>query len=265
MLLLGPSPQVLRAEARPIHSTCPSPPHERRRWRTCAWAACSRPPASASTSAARRCWWPASLPPSPFTPSTGARGRAGLGAGLGGGLEVPAGCYCRRSSWAGHASPKVHSAGELSTPPLDALGLSAGSARRGCRPLLMSPLPSGGALSPFGDLCTAVLPAIRLGLMCSLEHRPVFPPLAYLSPCSSVPTSPTCCRAGYIDVGIAGGVEHMTVNPLEWEGSTSPRIQEVEPAKDVLLPLGERLQPRLLLAAVWSRCTGCTHKERPLP
>ena len=37
----------------------------------------------------------------------------------------------------------------------------------------------------------------------------------------------------------AGGVESMTTNPLDWEGSENPKMKEHEVAQDVLLPLGE--------------------------
>ncbi|GAB4816352.1 hypothetical protein N2152v2_003398 [Parachlorella kessleri] len=45
-------------------------------------------------------------------------------------------------------------------------------------------------------------------------------------------------KAGFHKIGIAGGVESMTTNPLDWEGSENPKMKEHEVAQDVLLPLG---------------------------
>ncbi|KAL4441838.1 hypothetical protein ABPG77_003754 [Micractinium sp. CCAP 211/92] len=44
--------------------------------------------------------------------------------------------------------------------------------------------------------------------------------------------------AGYISIGIAGGVESMSKSPMKWEGSENPRLEEVPEAKDCLTPMG---------------------------
>ncbi|PSC73425.1 3-ketoacyl-thiolase peroxisomal [Micractinium conductrix] len=44
--------------------------------------------------------------------------------------------------------------------------------------------------------------------------------------------------AGYLDIGIAGGVESMSHSPMVWEGSENPRLEENPEAKDCLLPMG---------------------------
>jgi hypothetical protein len=46
-------------------------------------------------------------------------------------------------------------------------------------------------------------------------------------------------RAGFYTVGIAGGVESMTTNPMAWEGAINPRVTESQSAQDCLLPMGE--------------------------
>ena len=38
-------------------------------------------------------------------------------------------------------------------------------------------------------------------------------------------------RAGFYSVGLAAGVETMTMNPMAWEGGTNPKIGEVPKAQ----------------------------------
>ena len=45
-------------------------------------------------------------------------------------------------------------------------------------------------------------------------------------------------RAGYYDIGIAGGIESMTFNPMAWEGGINPRIAGNANAESCLLPMG---------------------------
>jgi acetyl-CoA acyltransferase 1 len=45
-------------------------------------------------------------------------------------------------------------------------------------------------------------------------------------------------KAGYYDIGIAGGVESMSTNPMAWEGGVNPRVAENQCAADCLLPMG---------------------------
>jgi len=45
-------------------------------------------------------------------------------------------------------------------------------------------------------------------------------------------------KAGYYTVGIAGGVETMSTNPMSWDGGVNPRVAEHPAARDCLLPMG---------------------------
>jgi acetyl-CoA acyltransferase 1 len=45
-------------------------------------------------------------------------------------------------------------------------------------------------------------------------------------------------RAGFYEIGIAGGVESMTANPMAWEGGVNPRVASCPRAGDCLLPMG---------------------------
>ncbi|KAG0593353.1 hypothetical protein KC19_1G323100 [Ceratodon purpureus] len=45
-------------------------------------------------------------------------------------------------------------------------------------------------------------------------------------------------KAGFYDIGIGGGLESMSVNPMAWEGSVNPRVQADQRAQDCLLPMG---------------------------
>lgn len=45
-------------------------------------------------------------------------------------------------------------------------------------------------------------------------------------------------KAGFYTIGIAGGIESMTSNPMAWEGGINPRVAENQCAQDCLLPMG---------------------------
>mmetsp|Transcript_3403 Transcript_3403/g.8436 ORF Transcript_3403/g.8436 Transcript_3403/m.8436 type:complete len:378 (+) Transcript_3403:342-1475(+) len=45
-------------------------------------------------------------------------------------------------------------------------------------------------------------------------------------------------RCGYYDIGIAGGVETMSTNPMTWDGTVNPRINEFPNAASCMLPMG---------------------------
>jgi len=45
-------------------------------------------------------------------------------------------------------------------------------------------------------------------------------------------------KSGFYSVGLAGGVESMSTNPMAWEGGINPRISENENAQNCLLPMG---------------------------
>lgn len=71
------------------------------------------------------------------------------------------------------------------------------------------------------------------------SHRPARSPSppAGLQAIAQVAAS---IKAGYYTIGIAGGVESMTTNPMAWEGAINPRVAESQSAQDCLLPMGER-------------------------
>ena len=46
-------------------------------------------------------------------------------------------------------------------------------------------------------------------------------------------------KAGYYTMGLAGGVESMSTNPMAWEGGVNPKVAENESAQNCLLPMGE--------------------------
>ncbi|GAB4821728.1 hypothetical protein N2152v2_008774 [Parachlorella kessleri] len=45
-------------------------------------------------------------------------------------------------------------------------------------------------------------------------------------------------KAGFYTIGIAGGVESMTTNPMAWEGAINPKVADNQCAQDCLLPMG---------------------------
>ncbi|KAG2490550.1 hypothetical protein HYH03_010944 [Edaphochlamys debaryana] len=45
-------------------------------------------------------------------------------------------------------------------------------------------------------------------------------------------------KAGFYTVGLAGGVETMSLNPMAWEGGINPRIAEFPAAQGCMLPMG---------------------------
>ncbi|XP_024385963.1 3-ketoacyl-CoA thiolase 2, peroxisomal [Physcomitrium patens] len=45
-------------------------------------------------------------------------------------------------------------------------------------------------------------------------------------------------KAGFYDIGIGGGLESMTVNPMAWEGAVNPKVEADQRAQDCLLPMG---------------------------
>ena len=45
-------------------------------------------------------------------------------------------------------------------------------------------------------------------------------------------------KAGYYTVGLAGGVESMSSNPMTWEGGVNPKIEKSKQAQSCMLPMG---------------------------
>lgn len=45
-------------------------------------------------------------------------------------------------------------------------------------------------------------------------------------------------RAGFYTIGLAGGVETMTMNPMDWAGDMNPKLADNQSAMDCMLPMG---------------------------
>ena len=45
-------------------------------------------------------------------------------------------------------------------------------------------------------------------------------------------------KSGYYKIGLAGGVETMSANPMKWEGGVNPRMADFPQAQGCLLPMG---------------------------
>jgi acetyl-CoA acyltransferase 1 len=45
-------------------------------------------------------------------------------------------------------------------------------------------------------------------------------------------------KAGYYNIGLAGGVESMSSNPMTWEGGVNPAIERSKHAQSCMLPMG---------------------------
>ena len=45
-------------------------------------------------------------------------------------------------------------------------------------------------------------------------------------------------KAGFYTVGLAGGVESMSSNPMTWEGGVNPAIEKSKQAQSCMLPMG---------------------------
>jgi acetyl-CoA acyltransferase 1 len=60
--------------------------------------------------------------------------------------------------------------------------------------------------------------------------------------CSSglqaITTVAASIKAGYYTVGLAGGVETMSANPMTWEGGVNPAIERSAQAQSCMLPMG---------------------------
>lgn len=45
-------------------------------------------------------------------------------------------------------------------------------------------------------------------------------------------------KAGFYEIGLAGGVETMSSNPMAWEGGINPKVEEFPKAQGCLMPMG---------------------------
>ena len=50
-------------------------------------------------------------------------------------------------------------------------------------------------------------------------------------------------KSGFYTVGLAGGVETMTLDGMSWKGSVNPKVESCAEAADCLLPMGKALLP----------------------
>ena len=58
-------------------------------------------------------------------------------------------------------------------------------------------------------------------------------------------------RAGFYQVGLAGGVEAMSQTPMAWEGGVNPRAAKNKKAMSCLIPMGEQ--------SMWALCHSSLH------
>ena len=58
-------------------------------------------------------------------------------------------------------------------------------------------------------------------------------------------------------MGIGGGVETMSLNPMAWEGGVNPKVAASKKAQSCLMPMGE-------CSAVSSPCSGWNASSRSL-
>jgi hypothetical protein len=63
-------------------------------------------------------------------------------------------------------------------------------------------------------------------------------------------------RAGFYTIGLAGGVETMSMDPMDWAGDMNPKLADNQGAMDCMLPMGESrtLLCRFELCAFESTC-----------
>ena len=47
-------------------------------------------------------------------------------------------------------------------------------------------------------------------------------------------------KAGFYTIGLAGGVETMSLNPMAWGGGVNSKLDQNQQAADCLLPMGAR-------------------------
>ena len=69
-------------------------------------------------------------------------------------------------------------------------------------------------------------------------------------------------KSGYYSVGLAGGVETMSTNPMAWDGGVNPKVAENQQAQDCLLPMGACCFPALIVCKGpldWGADRRCRH------
>ena len=59
-------------------------------------------------------------------------------------------------------------------------------------------------------------------------------PRSYTMPLPSTPPPPS----PRLQIGVAGGVETMSNNPMTWEGGINPRLEQFPQAAACLMPMG---------------------------
>ena len=64
-------------------------------------------------------------------------------------------------------------------------------------------------------------------------------------------------RAGFYTIGLAGGVETMSTNPMAWDGGINPKVSDNQRAQDCLLPMG--MLPRHALEGCFPRVARSRH------
>lgn len=196
---------------------------------TSAWEASSQPPQSAPTRCAPRCCWPAFRPLSPPTPSTG-----GLAAGGSRREALPTQLQCRHTSAAPGSRPVSGGCTSRAAFPcvcrqcaagLQAIANVAADIRAGFYSIGIAGGRGGGSAC-----------ALHVQTLLAKASQAAMPRADVLWPASKLAVPACCCALPTLP---AGGVETLTRDPLDWQGSDNPRVQESQDAQDVKLPLGE--------------------------
>lgn len=80
-----------------------------------------------------------------------------------------------------------------------------------------------------------------LGVQCAM-HLLRSAHIAICRQCSSglqaVADVASAIKAGYYTIGVAAGVESMTLNPMDWKAGINPRLAEHQHAASCMLPMG---------------------------
>lgn len=115
--------------------------------------------------------------------------------------------------------------------------LSAIVKRTGINPLEVGDIVVGNVLAPGAQRANEC----RIGAL--LAGIPEEVPIRTVNrQCSSglqaVADVAASIRAGYYAMGIAAGVESMSINPMSWDGPVNPKLEHHDKAASCLLPMG---------------------------
>eukprot|EP00892_Ulva_mutabilis_P000154 jgi/Ulvmu1/10139/UM006_0093.1 len=137
------------------------------------------------------------------------------------------------------ATCKARRGGLASTPPDDMLATLFKStfAKTGVDPKDVGDVVIGSVLGPSSQRANECRIAMFLAGM--PETVPVH---TVNRQCSSglqaIASVAASIKAGYYTIGLAGGVETMSSNPMKWEGGVNPAIEMSKQAQSCMLPMG---------------------------